>query len=410
MFSWHEPQSQSVLEAAIGGVGIPVTRVFFVTNRNELKNGETIVGFGSDPRQKGPPWLRFGHAAVEISEDEARTCPFADDEDINLTDLVVYPEVIQDSPEHHHLGSNRLFTDLRRLLRDEQKDLILYVHGYDTTFKEALWSAAQIRLRYNRVLEDLLDDEASAPFLARRPRGFETLAVSWPSDGRRLDHWGDRHAALQSSRALGRALLKARDFVERGDRKAMTDIFDGATSRAEVVRALTSRKIECLGQIHLIVQGGGSFVFRLGFQDFLADPAMASALPKLFGQVFMAGAGEDPDAFYDEGKLRRLPELASRVTCYSNPEDQFTGLSSMTTHPSPRIGTADPPRPADLANVDFVNCADVIDHAKSGFGHFDARTNDIVVRDMVLSMCGATGEDRPHRQRIDRSGHLKLVR
>jgi hypothetical protein len=316
MFSWHEPQSQSVLEAAIGGIGIPVTRVFFFTNRNELKNGEAIVGFGSDPHQKGPHWLRVGHANVELTADEPRTRPFAEDEDINLTDLVVYPEAIQASPEHHYLGSNRLFADLMRILRDEQKDLILYVHGYDTSFKEALWSAARIRLRYNRVLEDLLDDEASAPFLARRPRGFETLAVSWPSDGRRLDHWGDRHAALQSSRALGRALLKARDFVERSGRKAMTDIFDRATSRAE-------------WRIHVLVEGKGSVELNSGFEDFLADPSIAGGLPKLFGQLFMTRADED----------------ASR------------------------------------------DC----------FRHFHARANDIVVRDMVLSICGADGEPCAHR-------------
>ncbi len=342
MFSLHEPQSQPVLEAAIGGVGDPVTRVFFVTNRNELKNGETIVGFGAEPRRNGPPWLRFGHAAVEITEDEARTCSFADDEDINLTDLVVYPEVIQDSPGHHHLGSNRLFADLKRILRDEQKDLILYVHGYDTSFKEALWSAARIRLRYNRVLEDLLDDEASAPFLARCPGRFETLAVSWPSDGRRLDHWGDRHAALQSSRALGWALLKARDFVERTDCRALADVFDRAASRAEVLRTVASRKIASPGQIHVIVQGMGSVGFRLGFQDFLTEASIAGGLPKLFGQVFMIDADKDS--------------------------------------------------------------------SRDGAGHFYAHAADTAVRDMVLSMCGANGEDRPHHQRIDRPGHLKPVR
>lgn len=397
MFSWHEPPSQPVLEAAIGGVGIPVTRVFFVTNRNELKNGETIVGFGSDPHQQGPHRLRSGHAAVEITEDEARTCPFADDEDINLTDLVVYPEVIQDSPAYHHLGSNRLFADLRRLLRDEQKDLILYVHGYDTSFKKALWSAARIRLRYNRVLEDLLDDEASAPFLARRPRGFETLAVSWPSDGQRLDHWGDRHAALQSSRALGRALLKARDFVERSDCGALADGFHRAASRLE-------------GRIHVIVEGKGSFVLSSEFEAFLADPCIASALPKLLGQVFMAGADEDPDAFEHEHKLRRLPQLASRVTCYYDPGDLFTGISRISKHPPKRIGNVGPARPIDLANVDIVNCAGVIDPTNDTYGHFYARTNDIVARDMVLSMCGASGEGRPHRQHLDRPGHIQLVR
>ncbi len=409
MFSFHEPPSPSILEAAIGGGGA-ATRVFFVSNRNEVKNGDTVVGFGTDPHQKGPHWLRVGNAAVDITEDEARTCQYADDEDINLIDLVVHPEVIQDSPEHHHLGSNRLFADLQRSLHDEQKDLILYVHGYDTTFKEALWSAAQIQLRYNRVLENLLDDEASAPFLARCPRGFETLAISWPSDGQRLDHWGDQHAALQSSRALGRALLKARDFVERSFRSALADVFDRTPSHAEVLRAVSLRKITCPGQIHIIVQSKGSFVFRLGFQDFLADPFNAGGLPKLFGQVFLAGADEDTDTFEDDLKLRRLPELASRVTCYYNPDDLFTGISRFSKHPPKRIGNAGPARLVDLANVDIVNCARVIDPATDGFGHFYARTNDVLARDMVLSMCGASGEIRPHRQRPNPAGPIHLVR
>ncbi len=255
MFLFFETHPRSILGAGAGVGGFSGSRVFFLTNRNELRNGGNVVGFGNNPHPKGPHWLRIGTAVVDITQDEARTRKFANDDEIDLTDLVVFPEVIHDSPEHHHLGGNRLYTDLRRILRDEQKDLILYVHGYDTTFKEALWSAAQIRLRYNRVLEDLLDDEASAPFLARCPRGFETLAVSWPSDGQRLDHWGDRHAALQSSRALGRALLKARDFVERSYRTALSDVIDGAGSHAGVPGTVKSRGIACHGQIHIIVQG-----------------------------------------------------------------------------------------------------------------------------------------------------------
>ena len=409
MFSFFEPAPPTVLEAAIGG-GSAGTKVFFITNRNELKNGDTLAGFGTDPHQRGSHWLRVGNATVDITENEATACQYADDEDINIIDLVVHPEVIQDSPEHHHLGSNRLFADLQRSLRDEQKDLILYVHGYDTTFKEALWSAAQIRLRYNRVLENLLDDEASAPFLARCPRGFETLAISWPSDGQRLDHWGDQHAALQSSRALGRALLKARDFVERSFRTALADVFDRSMSRAEILRAVSLRKIACPGQIHIIVEGNGGLVFRMGFQDFLTDPSITGDLPKLFGQIFMAGADEDPDAFQDELKLRRLPEVASRVTCYYNPNDLFTGISRFSKHPPKRIGNSGPARLVDLAHLDIVDCARVIDPATDGFGQFYARTNDIVARDMVLSMCGASGENRPNRQRTHPAAPIHLIR
>ncbi len=151
-------------------------------------------------------------------------------------------------------------------------------------------------------------------------------------------------------------------------------------------------------------------MFRLGLQEFLADPSIAGVLPKLLGQVFMTGADEDTDAFEDDRKLRRLPELASRVTCYYNPDDLFTGISRFSKHPPKRIGNAGPARPVDLATVDFVNCAAVIDPARDGFSHFHARTNDIVVRDMVMSMCGASGERRPNRQRLDRTGHIQLVR
>ncbi len=409
MFLSREPMKHSALEPGIGDGGLGA-RVFFITNRNELRNSDTIVGFGNDPHQKGPHWLRFGNATLDITEDEARTCHYATDDDINLTDFVVYPEIIQNSPDHHHLGSNRLFADLQRSLREEQKDLILYVHGYDTTFKEALWSAAQIQLRYNRVLEDLLDDDASAPFLARCPRGFETLALSWPSDGQRLDHWGDRHAALQSSRAFGRALLKARDFVEQSYQSALADVFNRSASHAELLRAGPSRKIACNGQIHVIVQGVGSFLFRRGFQDFLADPSTAGGLPKLLGQVFMTGADEDPDTFEHDGKLRRLPELASRVTCYYNPEDFFTTITPFSKHPPKRIGNAGPARPVDLANVDIVNCAGVIDPMMDGFGHFYARTNDTVIRDMVLSMCNVRPDRRPHRKSLEPDGRVHLVR
>lgn len=293
MFLPCEPQDQNILDAGVGAGGFLGTRVFFVTSRNGLKSGGSAVGFGNHFHQMELHGLRGGKATVDITEDDAKTCRFASDEDISLIDLVVYPGVIQGPPEHCHPRSNRLFADLHRILRDEQKDLILYVHGYDTRFKEALWSAAQIQLRCNRVLEDLLDNKASAPHLACCPRGFETLAISWPSDGKRLSHRRDLHAALRSSRAFGRALPQARDPAERRHGSPIGDSFHLAACPAENLPEAMAHKLACPRRVHVIIENSASDTFSSEFEDVLTGGRYVGSLPKLFGQVFMTEADED---------------------------------------------------------------------------------------------------------------------
>jgi hypothetical protein len=155
-----------------------VVNVFFATNRARAPAGD----FSDDVHPNGPGWLAVGAADIGLGEAEAATPSNKRAHGAMVGNIRVFdgkPNDLAQIP-----GSAALIEGLRVALYQRRLDLIVYVHGFDTDFREAVWYAGQIKLQYNRVLRAIRDTIVARH--GRRIEGFETLVLSWPSSGMAL--------------------------------------------------------------------------------------------------------------------------------------------------------------------------------------------------------------------------------
>ncbi|RMF80391.1 MAG: alpha/beta hydrolase, partial [Nitrospirae bacterium] len=108
-------------------------------------------------------------------------------------------------PPEARWGSQALFAELRRqMLR--QTDVVVYIHGFNVAWNEAVGSAL--------ALQEMLN----LPAPGAEPQGVLVVLFTWPSDGRALpfvSYKSDRSEAAASGKAVGRGFLKLRDYLAR---------------------------------------------------------------------------------------------------------------------------------------------------------------------------------------------------
>src|SRR3546814_11760706 len=91
----------------------------------------------------------------------------------------------------------------------QKRDALIYVHGYDHTFREAAGRAAQLQ-----------------QWLAAGGKDMTLLMFSWPSAGAGVSkrtYADDRDRARMSGPAPGRAILKATDHIPNTPRSESRD-------------------------------------------------------------------------------------------------------------------------------------------------------------------------------------------
>lgn len=77
--------------------------------------------------------------------------------------------------------------------RTEKRNVLFYVHGFNTTAAEALATAAKLEREHNVIV----------------------VLFTWPSDGHVLEYWDDKEDAAASDKALERAWVKALSYLKR---------------------------------------------------------------------------------------------------------------------------------------------------------------------------------------------------
>ena len=222
-------------------------------------------------------------------------------------------------------------------------DTVLFIHGFNYTFKEALIDTARLKRRY----ED-------------QDRTFTFFVFSWPSDGSLLPfiaYANDRIDARASGPALGRGLLKLTAFIQQ-----LSDEL-GPRVRSDLGRdpVLASERARlCRGRLHLMAHSMGAYALRHAIQGMRKE--RGDDLPRLFDEVFLFAGDEDADAFEHFHKLASLPTVTRRVTVYHNREDIPLVISDLTKGNPDRLGADGPNHPHDLpAKVSIVDCTDVVD-------------------------------------------------
>jgi len=278
--------------------------IFFITNRNYQPAYKYQV-FGKRFNADGVAALRFGRATFEMGASP------------KLQKVYVYPEKTG-ANDFEVAGSSKFLEDLRKTMTSGSSDTLVFIHGFNVDFKEALKIGARI--------------------LAARKntdRPLNIVVFTWPSDGTvvpLMSYYSDREDARASGPAVARAFLKLRDFVKDLD-------------AAEY----------CENSLHLFTHSMGAYVLRHAIQALIAKDPLH--IGRLFDQVIVAAPDEDDDAFETDKKLRLLPRIGRHVTVYFNPRDRALLVSDITKANPDRLGS-DGPRLIDLIpkKVTLVDC------------------------------------------------------
>lgn len=341
-----------------------MTKIYFGTNRRQNRNTPPI-GFGPKFSDYGLAYLRFGMAEV-----------FGE----KLDKYKIH--VAHENITHNHigksandgktiLGSKYLFQKVRQNMIDYARDTIVFIHGYNVTFHEALTSAARLKHNFSK--------ENGGPEV-------NIVLFSWPSDGSMkpyLAYASDRRDAMASAPAFARGLLKLVDFLQG-----------------------QSPMDSCNQKIHLIAHSMGNYVLRHTIQQYIAQSPGRPA--RLFDEIFLMAADEDDDTFEYDFKLKPLPSLAKRVNVYFNNNDRAMSISDMTKGNCDRLGDDGPRVPRGLpGKVSLIDCTPVVDGLIE-HSYFLNSTN--VVSDMRKVIVSTPSDQIEGRQFVHEKNCYRLVR
>ncbi len=283
-------------------------RVWFATNRNPNRKNDPD-DFGGRFNPDAVDSLRFGSAKLKKKKKGFTT-----------TSVTVAPEKLRTDFSEAVLGSKSVFVDLQSSMR-EGVDTLVFIHGYNVSFHEALATGARI-----------VDVYAGSP-------AINVVVFSWPSDGSMVPFMAykrDRGDAAASAPAFGRALLKLSDFLEE-----------------------VRRGQECNARLHLMAHSMGNYVLRNGIYE--VKRYLGGKLPQMFDEIFLMAADEDDDAFELEHKLQPLPQLGTRISVYFNRGDTALVVSDKTKSNPTRLGSRGPRLPLNVpGNVTLVDVSEVV--------------------------------------------------
>ncbi len=258
----------------------------------------------------------------------------------------VFPEKIELAGDK--LGSATLFDELYRSMT-RGADTLVYVHGYNVSFSEALETAARLKKKYSTKVR------------------LSVVVYCWPSAGRMvplLAYKRDRSDAVVSSFAFARGLLKLSDYL-----------------------VSIRRAKECNASIHLMAHGMGVYLLRESLQELRRH---IGALPQLFDQVFLMAADEDYDSLELDHKLRPAGEIGRGINIYFNTGDTALVASDRTKANSARLGTRGARLPLQIpGGFSLIDTSEVV---SSIVGHSYFAYDESVITDVRAVMLGQRQE------------------
>ena len=327
------------------------TTIYFGTNRDGRPAAKP-TRFGKRFSDDGLANLRFGKASV-TGKRVSIAVHQESLERLGTTKLM--------DAERSKLGSSTLFSALRSEMRELRSDTIVFIHGYNVSFKEAVQAAARVHDNFSGL---------------NSGAGVNVVLFSWPSDGSMapwLAYSSDRRDAAASGPAFARGLLKLNDFFQK-----------------------MAREDVCEQRIHLVAHSMGNYVLRHALQELRRQSR--GGIPRLFDQIFLMAADEDDDAFELDHKLRLLPRLGRRVNVYFNRGDTAMAISDATKGNPDRLGDDGPRSPFQVpGKVTQIDCTYVVEGAIEHSYYLEPR----VARDMAQAMEGLDPLDVEGRAFLD---------
>lgn len=365
--------------------------IYFATNRNVIEEGTKNAEFGERFNADGPQFFRVGVCEVALQPGRQPT----DDDAYTVTETDLYREQATSKSDPRPRSAD-LFEELRELLRDGDRDVLIYLHGFANTFESCIERAAALEALYSHATTNAPD-----PIV---------FAFSWPANGRSFpatEYFSDRDDAMMSGTAIARALLallRFMDSVMAEDRAAIR----AARERDQIPTADVLKR--CQGRLHVMAHSMGNYALRHAVLS-IRDALRVRPLPRVFKNAFLVAADEDADALGDKQKLGLLFDLAQNVHVYHSIDDRALQISDTTKGNPDRLGADGP---SDLTNLPprafAIDCSEVDETIFEHGRHQYYRIRKEVVGDIKQVIAGVGPEQVQGRKSIIPGRSWRILR
>jgi esterase/lipase superfamily enzyme len=257
-------------------------RIYFVTNRNKIVSQNNKISFG-DKNSFPLGNIEFGSADF-LNENK-------DDFTIQAYN---YKKSVKNS------GGTVVFNELYQIMsQNKDCDTLIYVHGFNYTFEQAILRAKNIKQYYKKGGKDL-----------------NIVLFTWGSDGSALKYASDREDAKNSALALSRSMQFFASYYK--------DIQN-----------------PCKNKVFLMAHSMGNYVLRNAVQSVFSSPK-ANSIIQTFDSVFLLAADEDRDTFEFDFKLKPMIKMSKKIAIFSYTNDLALAISDNLKGNPERLGTFGP--------------------------------------------------------------------
>ena len=242
----------------------------------------------------------------------------------NETESVFTKTFFGEYRDWNHVGVN----DMRQSLTNE-RSMLLFVHGYDTTFSESLLMLAQL-------VDDVQFNGTPCMF-------------SWSSQGDPKSYTVDEASVSSCEDALTKYILDLADVLEMAFVEFDTEEMDQRTSRGD-------------GKLHIFAHSMGARCVLQALGSLAHIATFRPALKEIIGSVILTVPDVDLDAY--NRKIEVVRQLTKRVTVYTSEKDESLRLSE-EIHEYPRLGRQ-PTASKKVLHGDVLSCGKYYHHFVPG--------------------------------------------
>ncbi len=351
-------------------------RLYYATNRRHIGDDRWKPdGYDTDFSSDGMENLRFGRLTLIVDKAKIAKYLKADTKmgkgdggklatylsqciaGRNTVKIFAFREKIkkilsdENQPETTRYGSASMFAEIKKIMA-ESHDVLIFIHGFNVAWHEAVGSAL--------ALQEMLNSDAPG---TKKP----TMVVlfTWPSNGQALpyvSYKSDREDARGSGGAVGRGILKLRDFL---------------------IRLRRNDSELCNQEFHVLCHSMGNYVLQNAVAK-IAQFSNGPTLPRIFDHVFMCAPDVDDNVLEPASVLGRLHELTRNVTVYFNTGDITMHISDYTKGNPDRLGHTGLARPSLVhSKIHEVDCSQIVTGVVEHSYYLTGRVNEDIRRSIA---------------------------
>jgi esterase/lipase superfamily enzyme len=312
------------------------------------------VYFATNRKKDGPGELDYGSTSV-ANDPGVSTYAIADVIGVTLNDADA--GIVQ---KIHDPQADDFSQDVKNKIIAAGHNLLIFIHGADNSFEDAIKRAA-----FNREW-----------FNASKTAATNTTVVvfTWPSSNK---YFAQGHDPKKEYIA---------DQVQAGKSNFHLALFLKSIGRLRS----DFLKAHPTGSVFLLVHSMGNWALQGAVQGWFDDHGPSD---RIFDQVFLAAADEVWDTFETPhgGRLENLPKLSGRISVYYSRGDFLMFLSEAVNR-NDRLGFNGPKDKLDETKYPpdkfrLVDCSDVTDYLRVGeSSHQYYRKSQVVRADIVACM------------------------